>query len=66
MDLARVFENNKYMWDGQVYNSKEESNKVAKEYAAEEFEVRQIVEEEKHYIFTRREVEEVTTEGNPV
>jgi len=64
MDLARIFENNKYMWDGQVYNSKEESNKVAKEYAAEEFEVWQIAEEEKHYVFTRREVEEVTVEGS--
>ena len=66
MDLARIFENNKYMWDGQVYNSKEESNKVAKEYAAEKFEVWQIAEEEKHYVFTRREVEEVTVEGSSV
>jgi len=65
MDLARVFEGKKYMWDGQEYINKEESNKVAKDYATENFEVQQMEEEGKYYLFTRRVVTEVVVEGNP-
>ena len=65
MDLARVFEGKKYMWDGQEYDRKEESDKVAKDYATENFEVQQMEEEGKHYLFTRRVVTEVVVEGSP-
>jgi hypothetical protein len=65
MDLARVIEGKKFMWDGAAYESAEEASKVQEGYEKDAFEVRRIEEEGKHYLFTRRVVTEVVVEGPP-
>ena len=56
MDLARVFNGKKYMWDGRIYETKQDMKKTAEEYAKENFEVEEVEEEGKFYLFTRRVV----------
>ncbi|KPJ53707.1 hypothetical protein AMJ39_03505 [candidate division TA06 bacterium DG_24] len=65
MDLARVIDGKKFMWDGATYETEEEAKKVQEGYEKDEFEVRRIEEERKHYLFTRRVVTEVVVEGPP-
>ena len=66
MDLARVFNGKKYMWDGRIYETKQDMKKTAEEYKKENFEVEEIEEEGKYYLFTRRVVTEVVVEGSPL
>ena len=66
MDLARVFNGKKYMWDGMVYETKQDMKKTAEEYKKENFEFEEVEEEGKYYLFTRRVVTEVVVEGSPV
>jgi len=66
MDLARVFNGKKYMWDGRIYETKQDMKKTAEEYAKENFKVEEVEEEGKNYLFTRRLVTEVVVEGSPV
>jgi hypothetical protein len=65
MDLARIFDGMKFMWDGAEYETEEEAKNVQDGYEKDEFEVRRIEEEGKHYLFTRRVVTEVVVEGPP-
>ena len=60
MDLARYFDNRKYMWDGMVYDNEGECKNQQEKYSAEGFEVQAVSEEDKHYLFTRRVVKEVS------
>ncbi len=66
MDLARVINGKKYMWDGRIYETRQDMKKTAEEYSKENFEVEEIEEEGKYYLFTRRVVTEVVVEGSPV
>jgi len=66
MDLARVFNGKKYMWDGRIYETKQDMKKTSEEYGKENFEVEEVEEEGKYYLFTRRVVTEVIVEGSPV
>ena len=66
MDLARVFNGKKYMWDGRIYETKQDMKKTAEEYEKENFEFEEVEEEGKYYLFTRRVVTEVVVEGSPV
>jgi len=66
MDLARVFSGKKYMWDGRIYETKQDMKKTEEEYRKENFEVEEVEEEGKNYLFTRRLVTEVVVEGSPV
>ena len=66
MDLARVFNGKKYMWDGRIYETKQDMKRTAEEYAKEDFEVEEVEEEGKNYLFTRRLVTEIVVEGSPV
>jgi hypothetical protein len=66
MDLARVFNGKKYMWDGRIYETKKDMKKTAEEYVKGNFEVEEVEEEGKHYLFTRRVVTEVVVEGSPI
>lgn len=65
MDLARVFDGKKYMWDGRSYDNKQEMKKVKQEYRDQGFEVEVVEEEDKYYLFSRRVVKEVVVEGSP-
>ncbi len=59
MDLSRVFEGKKFMWDGVEYQTEKEAKEKAENYQKENFEVQVFKEKEKFYVFTRRVVTEV-------
>jgi len=56
------FDGMKFMQDGQVYNSKEDAEKVMEDYRKAGFEVRLLEENGKFLVFTRRVVKEVKVE----
>ncbi|MCL5027063.1 MAG: hypothetical protein M1531_11330 [Chloroflexi bacterium] len=62
MDLSRRFGGKKYMWDGQTYADEVQALETAQAYAADGFQVETVAEDGQHYVFTRREVKEVTAE----
>jgi len=65
MDLARVFDGKKFMWDGKVYNDQKERGEIAKKYNDDGFEVEMVDEDNQYFLFTRRIVTEVIVEGQP-
>jgi hypothetical protein len=56
MELARLFDGRKFMWDGKEYNGETESRDQEEHYRSLGFEVRSIADDGKHFIFTRRQV----------
>jgi hypothetical protein len=56
MELARLFDGRKFMWDGKEYNGEVESRNKEEHYRSLGFEVRSLVDDGKHYVFTRRVV----------
>ena len=59
MDLSRLFEGRKFMWDGRVYGSEAELKEACRGYQDQGFEVRQVEEAGQYYLFSRRAVKEV-------
>ena len=66
MDLARVFNGKKFMWDGSVYVTEKERREVAQKYKDDGFEVELVEEGGEYFLFTRRVVKEVVVEGTPI
>ena len=66
MELARIFNGKKFMWDGRVYTDEEERRKIAQKYKDDGFEVELVEEENQYFLFTRRVVKEVVVEGKPI
>jgi len=66
MDLARIIDKKKFMWDGYVYKTKEEAEETAKKYRENGFEVELIKEVDQYFVFTRRVVKEIVIEGTPM
>jgi len=66
MDLARVLDGKKFMWDKATYEDKKSADEAAKKYKADDFETHAIQEESMYYVFTRRVVTEVVVEGSPI
>jgi hypothetical protein len=57
-DLAMISDGKKFMWDGQLYDNREEASRAAESYRAENFQI-QIVEDcGKVLVYTRRTVKE--------
>ncbi len=56
---------NKFMWDGQIYQSAQAAEDKKKEYQEKNFEVRIFEQEDKHLVYTRRVVTDVVVEGTP-
>ena len=54
MELARLFNGKKFMWDGRTYDNESDSRNQEQRYRAIGFEVRSCIEDDKHYLFTRR------------
>lgn len=65
MELARIFDGKKFMWDGKEYE-KGEAEKIVENYRKDGFEVETLEEGGKHFVFTRRVVKEVKVEGAPL
>ena len=63
MDIAKYFEEKKFMWDGRSYGSDAEAKSIKANYEKDNFETRIIQEEEKYYLFTRRVVTEIVIEN---
>lgn len=55
----------KYMWDGEEYASAADAAAKADEYRKDGFEVKELQEADKTYLYTRREVTEIVIEGAP-
>ena len=52
--LAKKVNGKKFMWDGAVYESDEQAQKVMEDYAKEGFEVQKVVEEGQFLVYSRR------------
>lgn len=57
--LALFADGKKFMWDGRVYETREEAARVAEGYQQEGFEVRTIEQDGRFLVYTRRVVKEV-------
>ena len=66
MELARVIDGKKFMWDGRVYTNEKERGEIAQKYNDDGFEVELVDEENQYFLFTRRVVTEVVVEGQPI
>lgn len=66
MDLARVINSRKYMWDGATLEDKAQAEETKKKYKEDKFEAEIVEEDGKYFLFTRRLVEEVVVDGSPI
>jgi hypothetical protein len=65
-DNYKFFGNDKYMWDGSEYDSKEAAEEAEKKLKEENFETKVIEEDGKFFLYNRRQVKEVVVEGAPM
>jgi len=62
-NLAIISDGKKFMWDGQSFDTRDESAGEAEAYKKENFEVRMVEQDGKFLVYTRRIVKEtVATE----
>ncbi len=66
VDLAKVIDGKKFMWDGYEYESEAKAVETVDNYKKRNFEVEIINEDEKFLVYTRRVVTEVVVEGSPM
>lgn len=57
--LAMISNGKKFLWDGQLYDSREEASLVAELYRDENFQIQIVEESGKFLVYTRRPVKEV-------
>ena len=65
MDLAKVVDGKKFMWDGKTYENEADMKEVEQKYLDDGFEVQVVNEGDNYFLFSRRMVTEVTVEGQP-
>lgn len=65
MQLARIINGKKFMWDGKDYPDKKSALGIVQEYKNNGFETEVLEEKQKYYVFNRRVVKEVVVEGQP-
>jgi hypothetical protein len=65
VEQVRYVNNEKYMWDGNVYDTEEEAKKKKEEYEGNDFQVQLFEQEGKTLLYTRRVVTEIVLEGEP-
>jgi len=58
---AMVTDGKQFMWDGEIYQTKEEASKVQEAYRRNTFETCLVEEGGKFLLYTRRPVKPVTT-----
>lgn len=54
--VVLVSEGKKFMWDGQLYDSKEGASRTAESYQSEDFQVRLVEEGGKFLVYTRKPI----------
>jgi len=57
-NLAMIGDGKKFMWDGQLYDTREEASRAAESYQNENFQIQMVEEGEKFLVYTRRTVKE--------
>jgi len=57
-NLAMISDGKKFMWDGQVYATKEEACAAEQSYRKDNFEVRLVEQDQQFLVYTRRAVKE--------
>jgi len=55
-ELAKIFDNKKYMWDGEIYDTEEAAKNTAQKYEQDGFEIKIVEENGKYLIYNRREI----------
>jgi hypothetical protein len=58
-DLAMISDGKKFMWDGRLYDNREEASRAGESYRGENFEIRMVEEGGKFLVYSRRTVKEV-------
>ncbi len=56
--LAMISDGKKFMWDGQLYDNKEEASRAGKSYQDEDFQIQIVEESGKFLVYTRRTAKE--------
>jgi len=54
MELSRVFDGRKFMWDGIAYAGPAEADRAAESYRADGFEVQSCVADGQWFVYSRR------------
>ncbi len=65
MDLAKLIDGKKFMWDGNTYESEKAAEETKAQYETDGFETEVFCEDGKYYVFNRRGVTEIIVEGQP-
>ncbi|MBM3705114.1 MAG: hypothetical protein FJW66_01175 [Actinobacteria bacterium] len=65
MDLSKIIDGKKFMWDGSSITDKKSADDIEKKYKGDGFETVIHEEDNNYYVFTRRIVKEVVVEGQP-
>ncbi|MDL1956241.1 MAG: hypothetical protein LWW95_04195 [Candidatus Desulfofervidus auxilii] len=55
-ELSKIFDNKKYMWDGEIYDTEEAAKSTAQKYEQDGFEIKIVEENGKYLIYNRREI----------
>jgi len=63
VEEVKHLENEKYMWDGAIYDTEEEAENKKAEYQEKDFQVQLFEQEDKYLLYTRRVVTEIVLEG---
>ncbi len=62
-DNVMFREGDKFMWDGELYETREAAEAKQKEYEAHDFETQLVEREGKFLVYSRRVVTEIVLEG---
>jgi hypothetical protein len=65
MDIARIFNDKKFMWDGKSYPDEKSVLEIVQKYKNDGFETEIIKEQALFYIFSRKKISEVKVEEKP-
>jgi len=58
-NLTMTSDSKKFMWDGRLYDTRDEGSREAEAYEKDNFEVRIVQQDEKFLVYTRRTIREV-------
>lgn len=58
-NLSMINDGKKFMWDGQIYESKEEATRSVQSYQNENFQIQMVEADGKFLVYSRRAVKEV-------
>ena len=58
-NLLIISDGKKFMWDGQLYATKEDASRAEESYRKDNFEVQSLEQDQKFLVYTRRVAKEV-------